>query len=384
MDIQTEGLHSLLLLEDTLDREVERLEEELVWHRQKRVYLQALECPDVHLRDLDLTIQRSEGVVVTMKQLLQQIFQERKMCSDQLQEQLVSRPVLTPISDHFVDRSTEVSHTIHRHRPRRRSYLHYHHLIVRPTRQQRKTHLKVKGLPLNTCRQSLHHSSPQERLLSTEIEHSTIGTAVHSSSADLLSISEKSPSGNCNALAEEKYKPSESFCVNCSTAKCAETNLNCSNGMSSQRKAFKSSLIHRPVKCRKRRKMRDALVGSEITKEKCLFHKDQTSILQDSKTPPGEKFSPNWHNLDTVDISFCPDNSSRTAEVTTTVIEPSYSERSRNSNDVVNSHEEAAHETYLTDTRRRVHSADVTFSCYSGCPWEDVMFGTAGAGIREG
>ena len=52
-------------------------EEELDWNRRKLVYLRALGCLDADLSDLDLTIQKSEGVIDTMKQLLQQTFQDR-------------------------------------------------------------------------------------------------------------------------------------------------------------------------------------------------------------------------------------------------------------------------------------------------------------------
>ncbi|RUS91495.1 hypothetical protein EGW08_000716 [Elysia chlorotica] len=87
-DAATESLRSLLLLEDTLDKEVERREEELVWNRRKVIYLQALGCPETDLNDLDLAIRRSEGVLGTMKQLLDQTFRHRVICATQIQNTL--------------------------------------------------------------------------------------------------------------------------------------------------------------------------------------------------------------------------------------------------------------------------------------------------------
>ncbi|GFO42765.1 hypothetical protein PoB_006927000 [Plakobranchus ocellatus] len=115
MDIHTESLHALLLLEDTLDQEVERLEEELAWNRRKLVYLQALNCADSDLCSLGLAIERSEGVITTLKHLLRQTYEDRLVHTDKVAFQVQSSRASSSNSSCSLPRIAHSDfHTCHR------------------------------------------------------------------------------------------------------------------------------------------------------------------------------------------------------------------------------------------------------------------------------
>ncbi|CAL1546322.1 unnamed protein product [Lymnaea stagnalis] len=82
-----ECLHSLVVLETVLDEEIDRLESEYDWDRQKRIYLQALECDRSHLVKLDHKILKCQELIQVYRKLLHDTFDEKLVLFDLVNSQ---------------------------------------------------------------------------------------------------------------------------------------------------------------------------------------------------------------------------------------------------------------------------------------------------------
>lgn len=82
-----EYLHSLVVMETVLDEEIDRLESEYDWDRQKMIYLQALECDSSHLVLLEEKLWKCQELIKVYRKLLHDTFDEKLVLYDLMTSQ---------------------------------------------------------------------------------------------------------------------------------------------------------------------------------------------------------------------------------------------------------------------------------------------------------